>query len=76
MNETPYEIRARWKTRRRMAKVSFAYLLLVVPVMAFFVDSEKIGLLAGVTIAVIGALATLISVYIGSAAYEDTNRNG
>jgi hypothetical protein len=70
--ETPEQIRARWRTRRQMAWIAFWTLVLLVPVSFALPDSAQ--KIAGVIQLVAPALATIVAVYIGAAAYDDVNR--
>lgn len=70
--ETTEQIRARWRTRRMMAWFAFWTLVALVP--ASFALPDSAQKIAGVIQLVAPALATIVAVYIGSAAYDDVNR--
>jgi len=60
----------RWRVRRRMAIAAFLYLVLIVPTL-LFVPEKKLDVLSNVATVVIGAMATIIMVYIGFATADD-----
>ncbi len=57
-----------------MAKTAFVYLVLVVPGLIWFTDKDWITAASGIIIAAITAMVGIVTVYIGAAAYEDTNK--
>ena len=80
--ESPKEINQRWWHRRTMAWLCIAYLVLLVPMLAFF---QKYGLgdkwlaaLQPVLIAIIGANVAVLGAYIGFSTHDDvkTRNNG
>ena len=62
-------IRARWRTRRKMAWIAFWALVLIVPAAFWLPDTaEKV---AGIIQLVAPSLAAIVMVYIGAATYDD-----
>lgn len=65
----------KWKTRRRVALISFASLLLFT-FSLFFFESEKISSLEGIYTQFVIAMTTIVFGYFGFTTWEDKNKNG
>lgn len=70
MSETPYEIRARWKTRRRMAWIAFL-MAVTYPIQVAIWPH-----LAGITAAFLSFCGSVVVVYIGGAVVDDYKSRG
>lgn len=63
----------RWKTRRKVAIVSFASLL-IFTFSLFFLESEKIKSLEGIYTQFVIAMTTIVFGYFGFSTWEDKDR--
>lgn len=71
--------RNRWKTRRRMAKISFALMVFETLFLLFAtalgaLSTDTVRELGTVIISSYGAFSAILMVYIGAAAYDDVHR--
>ena len=74
--ETPEQISSRWYHRKRMAWLSFAYLILIIPLLAVlskmgFIDDKWMSAMQPVIIAVVGGVLGIIGAYIGFSTLHD-----
>lgn len=67
-------IRARWRTRRRMAWIAFITLVLMVP--ASFLLPAAAAQIAGIIQIVAPMLAGIVAIYIGAATWDDVTNPG